>query len=151
MLTLDLLTTKTKRCFIDSYLHNLQFPFCSWVNHWKERVFPMITWGGKPRWSETHPTESSHTHSDSVWEDWTTVAKSAITLGFFFCKVAGKNPWSRVAVFWAYFKKYGCLLGKSDKQLRFFIYVRRSNALIDTVCSQLTANHNQCNNISAVE
>ncbi len=29
MLTLDLLTTKTKRCFIDSYLHNLQFPFCS--------------------------------------------------------------------------------------------------------------------------
>ncbi len=51
------------------------------------------------------------------------------TLGFFFCKVAGKNPWSRV--FWAYFTKYGCLLGKSDKQLRFFIYVRRILQCID--------------------
>ncbi len=73
------------------------------------------------------------------------------TLGFFFCKVAGKNPWSRVAVFWAYFTKYGCLLGKSDKQLRFFIYVRRILQCIDwySVCSQLIAN--QCNNIRAVE
>ncbi len=53
------------------------------------------------------------------------------TLGFFFCKVAGKNPWSRVAVFWAYFTKYGCLLGKSDKQLCFFIYVRRILQYID--------------------
>ncbi len=53
------------------------------------------------------------------------------TLGFFFCKVAGKNPWSRVAFFWAYFTKYGCLLGKSDKQLRFFIYVRRILQYID--------------------
>ncbi len=52
------------------------------------------------------------------------------TLGFFFCKVAGKNPWSRVAVFWAYFTKYGCL-GKSDKQLHFFIYVRRILQCID--------------------
>ncbi len=73
------------------------------------------------------------------------------TLGFFFCKVAGKNPWSRVAFFWAYFTKYGCLFGKSDKQLRFFIYVRRILQYIDwhSVCSQLIAN--QCNNIRAVE
>ncbi len=73
------------------------------------------------------------------------------TLGFFFCKVAEKNPWSRVAFFWAYFTKYGCLLGKSDKQLRFFIYVRRILQCIDwhAVCSQLIAN--QCNNIRAVE
>ncbi len=56
------------------------------------------------------------------------------TLGFFFCKVAGKNPWARVAVFWAYFKRYGCLLGKSDKQLRFFIYVRRILQCIDWHC-----------------
>ncbi len=27
------------------------------------------------------------------------------TLGFFFCKVAEKNSWSRVVVFWAYLKK----------------------------------------------
>ncbi len=53
------------------------------------------------------------------------------TLGFFFCKVVGKNPWSRAAFFWAYFTKYGCLLGKSDKQLRFFIYVRRILQYID--------------------
>ncbi len=68
------------------------------------------------------------------------------TLGFFFCKVAGKNPWSGVAVFWAYFKRYGCLLGKSDKQLCFFIYVRRILQCTDwhSVCSQLIAN--QCNN-----
>ncbi len=73
------------------------------------------------------------------------------TLGFFFCKVAGKNSWSWVAVFWAYFKRYGCLLGKSDKQLRFFIYVRHILQCIDwhSVCSQLIAN--QCNNIRAVE
>ncbi len=51
--------------------------------------------------------------------------------GFFFCKVAGKNPWSRVAVFWAYFTKYGCLIGKSDKQLCFFIYVRSYSPCID--------------------
>ncbi len=69
------------------------------------------------------------------------------TLGFFFCKVARENPWSQVAVFWAYFKKYGCLLGKSDKRLRFFIYVRHILQCIDwhSVCSQLIAN--QCNNI----
>ncbi len=63
-----------------------------------------------------------------------TVAKSAYHTQLwasFFCKVAGTNPWSRVAVFWAYFKKYGCLLGKSDKQLRFFIYVRRILQYID--------------------
>ncbi len=40
------------------------------------------------------------------------------TLGFFFVKLREKNPWSRVVVFWAYLKKYGCLLGKSDKRLR---------------------------------
>ncbi len=83
-----------------------------------------------------------------------TVAKSAYYTRLwasFFCKVAGKNPWSRVAVFWAYFTKYGCLIGKSDKQLCFFIYVRRILQCIDwhSVCSQLIAN--QCNNISAVE
>ncbi len=32
------------------------------------------------------------------------------TLGFFFCKVAGRNPWSRVAVFWAYLKKIWLLV-----------------------------------------
>ncbi len=61
------------------------------------------------------------------------------TLGFFFCKVAGKNPWSRVAVFWAYLKKDGCLLGKSDKRLRFFMYAMFaifSNALIDTLSAR---------------
>ncbi len=71
------------------------------------------------------------------------------TLGFFFCKVAGKNPWSRVAVFWGLFKKGGCLLGESDKQLCFFIYVRRILQCIDwhSVCWQSIDNQW---NISAV-
>ncbi len=63
-----------------------------------------------------------------------TVAKSAYYMRLwasFFCEVAGKNPWSRVAVFWVYFKKYGCLFGKSDKRLRFFIYVRHILQYID--------------------
>ncbi len=54
-----------------------------------------------------------------------------VILGFFFCKVAGKNPWSRVVVFWAYFKRYGCLFGKSDKRLHFFIYVHHILQYID--------------------
>ncbi len=45
------------------------------------------------------------------------------TLVFFFCKVEGKKSLVAVAVFWAYLKKYGCLLRKSDKPFRFFIYV----------------------------
>ncbi len=49
-------TNETKRCFIASYLHNLHFPFCSWVNDWKERVFPMITWRGKPLQRAAAPT-----------------------------------------------------------------------------------------------
>ncbi len=82
-----------------------------------------------------------------------TVVKSAYYTRLwasFFVKLREKNPWSRVAVFWAYFTKYGCLLGKSDKQLRFFIYVRHILQCIDWhfVCSQLIAN--QCNNIRAV-
>ncbi len=57
-----------------------------------------------------------------------TVAKSTYYTRLwasFFVKLREKNPWSRVAVFWAYFTKYGCLLGKSDKRLCFFIYVRQ--------------------------
>ncbi len=77
-----------------------------------------------------------------------TVAKSTYYTRLwasFFVKLREKNPWSRDAVFWAYFTKYGCLLGKSDKRLCFFIYVRQC---IDwhSVCSQLIAS--QCNNIS---
>ncbi len=63
-----------------------------------------------------------------------TVAKSAYYTRLwasFFVKLRGKNLWSRVAVFWAYLKKYGCLLGKSDKRLHFFIYVRRILQCID--------------------
>ncbi len=72
------------------------------------------------------------------------------TLGFFFCKVAGKKSLVAGCGFWAYLKKYGCLFGKSDKQLCFFIYVRRILQCIDwhAVCSQLIAN--QCNNIRAI-
>ncbi len=47
----------------------------------------------------------------------------------FFVKLWEKIP-GRVAVFWPYFTKYGCL-GKSDKQLNFFIYVRRILQCID--------------------
>ncbi len=63
-----------------------------------------------------------------------TVAKSSYYTRLwasFFVKLREKNPWSRVAVFWAYLKIYGCLLGKSDKQLCFFIYVRRILQCID--------------------
>ncbi len=52
-----------------------------------------------------------------------TVAKSAYRdLGLLF--KLRKKSLVAVAFFWAYLKKYGCLLGKSDKQLCFFIYVR---------------------------
>ncbi len=54
-----------------------------------------------------------------------------VTLGFFFCKVAGKKSLVAVAVFWAYLKKYGCLLRKSDKPFSFFIYVRLILQCID--------------------
>ncbi len=89
----------------------------------------------------------------SRWR-WSTVAKSAYykrLCASLFVKLREKNPWSRVAFFWAYLKKYGCLLGKSEKQLCFFIYVRRILQCIDwhAVCSQLIAN--QCNNIRALE
>ncbi len=66
------------------------------------------------------------------------------TLGFFFCKVVGENPWSQVAGFWAYLKKYGCLLGKSDKRLSPYSPTHRL-----TLCL-FAVNGNQCNNISAV-
>ncbi len=44
------------------------------------------------------------------------------TLGFFFCKVVGKNPWSRVAFFWAYLKKYA-LLVREIWQATSFLYL----------------------------
>ncbi len=68
----------------------------------------------------------------------------------FFVNLREKIHGRGFAFFWAYLKKYGCLLEKSDKQLCFFIYVRRILQCIDwhSVCLQSIAN--QCNNISAV-
>ncbi len=40
-------------------------------------------------------------------------------------KIWPKSPGRGFRFFGAYFKTYGCLLGKSDKQIIFFIYVRR--------------------------
>ncbi len=69
-----------------------------------------------------------------------TVAKSAYYMRLwasFFVKLREKNPWSRVAVFWAHLKKYGCLFGKSDKQLRFlFMFAIFSNASVDTLSAR---------------
>ncbi len=62
-----------------------------------------------------------------------TVAKSTYYTRLwasFFVKLREKNPWSRVAVFWAYFTKYGCLLGKSVSLFMF------ANALIDTLSAR---------------
>ncbi len=62
------------------------------------------------------------------------VAKSAyytLLWTSFFVKLREKIPGRVFFFFGAYLNKHGCLLGKSDKQLRFFIYVRRILQCID--------------------
>ncbi len=74
------------------------------------------------------------------------------TLGFFFCKVAGKKSLVAGCVFLGLFYKIWLLVRKIWQATSFlFIYVRRILQYIDwhSVCSQLIAN--QCNNIRAVE
>ncbi len=92
-----------------------------------------------------------------TWKKWQhyncitshTVAKSALWASFF-VKLRGKIPGRGLQFFWGLFKKGGCLLGESDKQLCFFIYVHRILQCIDwhSVCWQSI--DNQWNNKSTV-